>query len=169
MNRRESGSALIITVLVMLLLGAIGISALDTVMRDQQVAGFQNRSSTAFYTAEAGIAQAKDLVRRNVLSGNETLSFAGQGAPVPIGDSYLYPEGQPQYYGSPEPGSGEAPVQSLDDSLKIAGAAGSDMRMGMGPRWNNFALWKIRVAGETPDGAVARIEVVTLNQVPGGY
>ncbi len=169
MQRRQSGSALIITVLVMLLLGAIGISALDTVMRDQQVAGFQNRAATAFYAAEAGVAQAKDLVRRNVLSGNEILSFADSASPVPIGDTSLYPDGQPQYYGSPAPGSGEAPVQSLDESLKVSGAAGSDMRQGMGPRWNNFALWKIRVAGETPDGAVARIEVVTLNQVPGGY
>lgn len=169
MRRRESGSALIITVLVMLLLGAIGISALDTVMRDQQVAGYQNRSSTAFYAAEAGISAAKDLVRRNVLSGTERLDFADSAAPIPIGDTSLYPEGQPEYYGSPEPGSGEDAVESLDESLKIAGAAGSDMRVGMGPSWNNFALWKIRVAGETPEGSVARIEVVTLNQVPGGY
>jgi hypothetical protein len=169
MRRRESGSALIITVLVMLLLGAIGLSALDTVMRDQQVAGYQNRSSTAFYAAEAGIAAAKDVVRRNVLSGTERLSFVDKAAPVLIGDTYLHPNGQPLYYGSPEPGSGEDAIQSLDHSLKIAGAAGSDMRQGMGPSWNNFALWKIRVAGETPDGAVARIEVVTLNQVPGGY
>lgn len=167
MRRRESGSALIITVLVMLLLGAIGISALDTVMRDQQVAGYQNRASTAFYAAEAGVAQAKDLVRRNVLSGVEKLSFADYATAVSIGDSSLYPEGQPIYYGSPK--AGEDPVQSMDESLKIAGAAGSDMRQGMGPRWNNFALWKIRVAGQTPDGAVSRIEVVTLNQVPGGY
>jgi hypothetical protein len=167
MNRRESGSALIITVLVMLLLGAIGISALDTVMRDQQVAGYQNRSSTAFYAAEAGVAAAKDTVRRNVLSGTERLSFVTSATPTMIGDPYTYPEGQPRYYGDPEPG--EDAIQSLDHSLKIAGAAGSDMRMGMGPSWNNFALWKIRVAGQTPEGAVAKIEVVTLNQVPGGY
>ena len=167
MRRRESGSALIITVLVMLLLGAIGISALDTVMRDQQVAGYQNRSSTAFYAAEAGVAQAKDLVRRNVLSGTEKLTFADYATPVAIGDTSLYPEGQPVYYGSPK--SGEDPVESMDESLEVAGAAGSDMRQGMGPRWNNFALWKIRVAGQTPDGAVSKIEVVTLNQIPGGY
>jgi hypothetical protein len=170
MRRRESGSALIITVLVMLLLGAIGISALDTVMRDQQVAGFQNRSSTAFYAAEAGVAVAKDLVRRNVLSGNERLNFADSSTAVTIGDTSLYPDGQPVYYGSPDPDKpGEDAIESLDQSLKIAGAAGSDMRQGMGPSWNNFALWKIRVAGQTPEGSVARIEVVTLNQVPGGY
>jgi len=167
MRRRESGSALIITVLVMLLLGGIGISALDTVMRDQQVAGYQNRSSTAFYAAEAGVAAAKDIVRRNVLSGTERLSFADSATPVLLSDTSTYPYGQPLYYGSPKPG--EDAVQSLDHSLKIAGAAGSDMRQGMGPSWNNFALWQIRVAGQTADGAVAKIEAVTLNQVPGGY
>ena len=167
MNRRESGSALIITVLVMMLLGAIGLSALETVMRDQQVAGYQNRSSTAFYAAEAGVAAAKDVVRRNVLSGTERLSFVDKATPVLLGDTYLHPNGQPLYYGDPEPG--EDAIQSLDHSLKVPGAAGSDMRQGMGPSWNNFALWKIRVAGQTPDGAVSKIEVVTLNQVPGGY
>ena len=63
--RREAGSALIITVLLLLLLGVIGLSALDTVTRDQQVAGAQNRSTAALYAAEAGLAQAKDEVRRN--------------------------------------------------------------------------------------------------------
>ena len=168
MRRRESGSALIITVLVMLLLGAIGISALDTVMRDQQVAGYQNRSSTAFYAAEAGVAQAKDLVRRNVLSGTEQLTFADYATPVPIGDTSLYPEGQPIYYGAPEPGEDPVAVDGRDRSRSPARPART-CDIGMGPRWNNFALWKIRVAGQTPDGAVSRIEVVTLNQIPGGY
>jgi PilX N-terminal len=164
MRRRESGSALIITVLMMLLLGAIGISALDTVMRDQQVAGYQNRSSTAFYAAEAGVAAAKDLVRRNVLSGNEQITFADAASPVLIGDAYTYPEGQPLYYGSPD-NPGDDAVESLGQSVRIAGAAGSDMRVGMGANRNNFELWRIRVAGQTPDGAIARIEAVTLNMI----
>ncbi len=163
MRRRESGSALIITVLVMMLLGAIGISALDTVMRDQQVAGYQNRSNTAFYAAEAGVAAAKDQVRRNVLSGRERLTFADSATPVMLSDSYTHPDGQPMYYGSPK--SGEEALQSLDQSMKIAGAAGSDMRVGMGANRSNFQLWKIRVAGQTPEGAVSKIEVVTLNQI----
>jgi hypothetical protein len=163
MRRRESGSALIITVLMMLLLGAIGISALDTVTRDQQVAGYQNRSSTAFYAAEAGVASAKDLVRANILDGRESLPFADSATPVLIGDTYSYPNGQPSFYGAPE--TGENAIESLEQTVKMSGAAGSDMRVGMGTDRSRFQLWKIRVAGQTPEGAVSRIEVVALNQI----
>ncbi len=166
MRRRESGSALIITVLVMLLLGAIGISALDTVMRDQQVAGFQNRSSEAFYAAEAGVSAAKDLIRQNVFSPTDTVNFATAASPVLIGDYYTYPHGQPQYYGDPKATDA---IQSLNRTLTVSGAGGSNMRQGTGANWNKFALMQIRVAGQTGDGAVSRLEVVTTNQMPGGY
>ena len=63
--RRQNGSALIVTVMLLLLLGVIGLSALDTVMRDQQVAGFQNRSTAAFYAAEAGVAHQQHRSRRH--------------------------------------------------------------------------------------------------------
>ncbi len=153
MRRRESGSALIITVLVMLLLGAIGISALDTVMRDQQVAGYQNRSSTAFYAAEAGVAQAKDLVRRNVLSGTERArDFADYATPSRSATRRCLSERAADLLRRPR-SRAKSRSQSLDESLKIAGAAGSDMRQRHGPALNNFALWKIRVAGQTADGA----------------
>ena len=166
MRRRESGSALIITVMVMLLLGAIGLSALDTVMRDQQVAGFQNRSSEAFYAAEAGVAAAKDLIRQSVFSPTDTVNFATSAAPVVIGDAYTYPNGQPRYYGDPK---ATDPIKSMNQTLTVSGAGGSNMRQGTGANWNKFALMQIRVAGQTADGAVSRIEVVTTNQMPGGY
>jgi len=166
MRRRESGSALIITVMVMLLLGAIGLSALDTVMRDQQVAGFQNRSSEAFYAAEAGVSAAKDLIRQSVFSPTDTVNFATSAAPVMIGDAYTYPNGQPQYYGDPK---ATDPIKSMNQTLTVSGAGGSNMRQGTGANWNKFALMQIRVAGQTADGAVSRIEVVTTNQMPGGY
>jgi hypothetical protein len=173
MRRRESGSALIITVMVMLLLGAIGLSALDTVMRDQQVAGFQNRSSEAFYAAEAGVSAAKDLIRQNVFSPTDSVPFATAAAPVLIGDSYTYPYGQPQYYGDPRAYDGAAvaddPIKSLNRTSTVAGAGGSNMRQGTGANWNKFALVQIRVAGQTADGAVSHIEAVTTNQIPGGY
>ena len=165
-NRRESGSALIITVLVMVLLGAIGLSALDTVMRDQQVAGYQNRSSEAFYAAEAGVAAAKDLIRRNVFSPTDTVNFATQGSPVLLGDTYSFPYGQPKYFGDPK---FPAAIHSLNQTLTVAGAGGSSLRQGMGATWNKFALMQVNVAGQTADGTTARIEVVTTNQMPGGY
>lgn len=165
--RREAGSALIITVLLLLLLGALGLSALDTVTRDQQVAGYQNRSTSAFYAAEAGLAQAKDEVRRNYFFGaigEVVTTFPTSASPGSFGDSSLYPYGRPQYYADPDVSE---PMKALDPVAK-PGGGGSNMRMG-GASWGYSAPYRLRVVGETADGARAKLESVVLNQIPGGY
>lgn len=164
-KRRESGSALIITVLLLLLLGVIGLSALDTVMRDQQVAGFQNRSTAAFYAAEAGLSEAKDEIRSRgwLQARGETFAFNTYAAPGEIGDSTLYPYGLPTYYGDPAIAD---PVKSLDVVVKDPGGAGSNMRMGSGPQWSPKALYYVRVVGRTSDGAASKLEAVVWNRVP---
>lgn len=164
-KKHESGSALIITVMLLLLLGVIGLSALDTVMRDQQVAGFQNRSTAAFYAAEAGLSAAKDEIRsRGMLpSRGETIAFNTYSTPGEIGDASLYPYGQPTYFGDPDVTD---PVKSLDMVVKDPGGGGSNMRMGSGPQWSPRALYYARVVGNTPDGATSKIEAVVWNRVP---
>jgi hypothetical protein len=165
--RRQTGSALVVTVMVLLLLGVIGLSALDTVMRDQQVAGFQNRSTAAFYAAEAGLAQAKDEVRRNynyAVIAEEITTFPTYAAPAEFGDTSLYPYGRPQYYADPDVAQ---PMKALNP-VSSPGGGGSNMRMG-GSSWGYAAPYKLRVVGETADGAKAKIESVVLNRIPGGY
>lgn len=165
--RREEGSALIITVMLLLLLGVIGLSALDTVTRDQQVAGFQNRSTAAFYAAEAGLAQAKDEVRRNynyAVIGEEITTFATYGAPAEFGDTSLYPQGRPKYYADPDVAD---PLKAMEP-VSTPGGGGSNMRMG-GASWGYSAPYKLRVVGETADQAKAKLEAVVLNRIPGGY
>lgn len=164
-RRRESGSALIVTVMLLLLLGVIGLSALDTVMRDQQVAGFQNRSTAAFYAAEAGLAEAKDEIRSRgwLQARGETFDFNTYATPGEIGDSSLYPYGQPTYYGDPDTTD---PVKSLDVVVKDPGGGGSNMRMGSGPQWSPKALYYVRVVGRTSDGASSKLEAVVWNRVP---
>jgi hypothetical protein len=164
--RRESGSALIVTVLLLLLLGLIGLSALDTVMRDQQVAGFQNRSTAAFYAAEAGLARAKDEVRRNynfAAIGEVITTFPGEAAPAEFGDTALYPYGRPRYYADPDVAE---PMRALDPVASPGG--GSNMRMG-GSSWGYAAPYLLRVVGETTDGARSKLEAVVMNRIPGGY
>ncbi len=56
--RREGGSALFVAMMLLILLGLVGFAALETVTRDQQVAGFQNHKRVAFYAAEAGLVAA---------------------------------------------------------------------------------------------------------------
>jgi hypothetical protein len=167
-NRRERGSALIVTVMLLLLIGMVGLSALDTVMRDQQVAGFQNRSTVAFYAAEAGLAQAKDEVRRNglLVTLGETIAFVTYGSPAYFGDTSLYPYGQPKYYADPDVAN---PLQAMNP-VASPGGAGSNMRMG-GASWSRSAPYRLNVVGEAPgaDGGRSRLEAVVLKPISGGY
>lgn len=141
----ERGSALLLATLLLLLLGLFGLAALGTVTKDQQVAGFQKRKKLAFYAAEAGVAKALETM---------TTSFAPTVPTANLGDSDLFPHGQPSYRLDPtvadpiEPlGNGAFPGMSAN----IYG--GTPMYM--------LSYWRIRVEGQAPGGSVARIETVS--------
>jgi hypothetical protein len=160
--RREGGSALIVTVLLLILLGAIGLAALDTVTRDQQVAGYQSRSRLAFYAAEAAVADARDRIAQQVWSTDATVAFPAQAAAVKLGDVTIFPYGQPFYYGDP---NAPAAIQYANKGAIDLGG-GNDLREGREQRFNT--LWRVRVVGATPDGATARIDEMTTKQLSGG-
>jgi len=160
--RREGGSALIVTVLLLVLLGIMGLAALETVTRDQQVAGFQNRSRLAFYAAEAGVADAKNRLRA-VWSTEDTVPFPNQGAAVMMGDTATFPHGQPGYYADPLVAAGIEYMNAGAPSV----SGGHDQRLGGSTRVNT--LWRIRVEGSAPGGTTSRLEVVATRELDGGY
>ena len=160
-HAREAGSALVVTVLLLVLLGVLGVAALDTVARDQQVAGFQNRNRLAFYAAEGGVADAKDRLRA-VYSVDAQVPFPTQAAPVQVGDTVLFPYGQPRYFGDPTAPAG---VQYMSQGA-LDTTSGMDLREG-GEQWFN-TLWRVQVQGQTPDGANARIDMMATRQLAGG-
>jgi hypothetical protein len=160
--RREGGSALIVTVLLLVLLGILGLAALETVQRDQQVAGFQNRSRLAFYAAEAGVADAKNRLR-DVWTTEDTVDFPDDGSPVAVGDSTMFPHGQPSYYADPLATAG---IEYMDAGAPSV-AGGHDQRLGGSTRVNT--LWRIRVEGSAPGGTTSRLEVVATRELDGGY
>jgi hypothetical protein len=144
-RRRTEGSALLITVLLLLLLGALGFAAMNAATRDQQVAGFQNRRKIAFYAAEAGVARALEALTNSQTPAVPTAN---------LGDTTVFPHGQPGYREDPtaadaiEPlGTGAFPGMSLN-----IGQGGTATYM--------LSFWKIRVQGEGPGGSVARLETV---------
>jgi hypothetical protein len=159
--RREGGSALIVTVLLLVMLGVIGLAALDTVTRDQQVAGYQNRARLAFYAAEAGVADAKDRLR-DVYSTSVQVAFPAMGTAVSLGDTSIFPHGQPQYYGDPNV---PRAIEYMDAGAIDLGS-GMDLREG-GEQWFN-TLWRIRVEGRAPGGSTARLEVMATRTLSGG-
>ena len=144
---REAGIALLASVLLLLMLASIGLAALNVVERDQQVAGYLNRKAIALHAADAAVARALG-------------TLAATGTPsVPatsMGDSSLYPAGQPSYRTDTtaadpidKAGTGSLP------GYQIGGAGGGAQAP------YSIQYWKIRVQGEAPGGSIARVEVLT--------
>jgi hypothetical protein len=141
-RRRESGAALLVTVLILIALGFLGISTLAAVMGDQQVAGYQSRGRVALHAAEAGMAEVQS-------------DLSGVGAPTiatgTLGDASLYPYGRPSY--GPDTAIAD-PVQDLG----AVGAQGMNLRIGGGGPRYQVQYWKLNVQGNAPGGSVARVE-----------
>lgn len=155
--KREQGAALLVAVMMLVLMGMIGLAALDTVAQDRQIAGFQNRARTAFYAAEAGVGTSKNLVRT---AGERTDTPAL--ATTNLGDTAAYPTGQPAYVGDPEFAD---PVRYVRDGPPWA--QGGDLRVGKQKLVHT--LWQTNVQGTTPDGALARLEAMLTKLLASGY
>jgi hypothetical protein len=154
-RRREQGSALLVAMMMMAMMGLIGVAALDTVTKDRQSAGFQSRNRLAFYAAEGGIAVGLNLVR-----GVDQRSDKPALAVTALGDAGAYPYGQPQYAGDP---AVPDPISFLKD-----GGAAEGMSLQVPVQFVN-TLWQVRVEGRTPEGGRTRLESVLSKVMDSGY
>jgi Tfp pilus assembly protein PilX len=178
-SRRERGSALFIAVMMLTLMGFLGLAALDRVTRDEQVAGYQNRARTAFYAAEAGIAEGRRIVRFVVEAQTDLPNFPTQAVPRTLGDSVLFDrEGGnlPRYFGDPNDAlaserCGVAAATAICFAKKgVSGGAGLGMNLHVGQATIDEALWHIGVVGESPDGSRSRVSVLESKVMTlGGY
>jgi hypothetical protein len=142
----EQGSALLITMFIMALMAIVGFAALETVMRDQSVAGFQKRQKTAFFAAEAGVTESY-----NALRANEDPTFVDGN----LGDTTMYPKGQPTY-------GLDTTAGAATQSLGLGAFPGMNMTIGQnGSPAFTMRYWRVRVKGEAPGGSLARIETVS--------
>ncbi len=144
-GRRERGFALLLTVLLLMLLAMLGFAALDAVSKDQQVAGFQNRRTIAFHAAEAGMAKALETL---------TTTLTPAVPATTLGDSSIFPYGQPSF--RPDP-TAATPIAEVG----LAAYPGMSLNIGQGgsPTYQ-IRYWRIRVQGDGPGGSVARIDAV---------
>ena len=142
-RKRQQGSALLIAMLVMVMMGIVGFAALEAVTRDQRVAGFLKRKKTAFFAAEAGVSAALHALRVN-----EDPTFSA----ATVGDGSWFQHGLPTY--------------EMDTS---AGASSSDLGLGALPGMNlqigqnntpkfTIRYWEVNVKGEAFGGTVSRIQ-----------
>jgi Tfp pilus assembly protein PilX len=141
-HQRERGAAMFIAVLLLILMGALGLVALDTATEDRRIAGFQNRSASAFAAAEAGIAHAAELAKQNVTNlPTQNLS-----------DATVYDrEGGalPSYRADPNP----LPVGTNPTGIVSAGfGAAEGVAPDAGGGWKT-GKWRINVEGRSPVNA----------------
>jgi hypothetical protein len=154
-RRRQQGVILFVAVLMLALMGALAISSLDSAARDQQAAGYYNRSNTALFAAEAGVAAAKAQIIAGACACPCVLAFTStQASPTYIGDTAAWAAfgGIPKYYGDP----------LATNALECVGKrkkGGGALNVGTGTtQW--LGQWQIRVVGESPDGSISRIEAM---------
>jgi len=154
----QEGAALFVSVMILALMGALGVMAFNTVLVDRQVAGYQNRSKTSFYAAEAAASEGRSVVR-SVGSRSETPALS----PRSLGDTGLYDRelALPSYSGDP---AFPNPIRYIGDS-NLAGGANLQMR---GQKFVN-TLWQINVRGQSPGGSTTRIEVMETKVLASGY
>jgi hypothetical protein len=159
---------LFVAVLMLAMMGLIGLASMDTVMRDRQVAGFQSRARTALYAAEAGVAWGQGLIF------NEVQSLASEGVaalhdydpafPTDLAPRYLGDGAatNPSFFKDPDPGV----AQAVDYIGKGQDCADWIMSDEYGSAQWREALFDVRVQGQTPEGANARIQAISTACYP---
>jgi hypothetical protein len=143
---REAGSALVIAMLMLVMMGLIGFAALSTVTRDLQVTGAQYRKKASFFAAEAGVAEALQTMRNTGIPGVAAASLS---------DGATYPHGQPAY-------ALDASVATPIDDLGIGGFPGMNLQVGQnGMPMFQMQMYRINVQGTSTGGGLTRLEIVS--------
>ena len=137
---------MLIVMLMMSLMGLIGFAALESVTRDQRVAGYQKRQKMAFYAAEAGVAQAMEKLKT---------SSSPEFDPSFDGDSGLFPHGVPTYALDPSSGASTK-------NLGTGAFPGMNLAIGQNglPKFT-LRYWRVNVKGEVAGGSEQKIEFVS--------
>jgi len=164
--KREQGVALMMAVLLLIAVSGLALSTMQKVASDGTVAGFQNQEQMAFYAAEAGIADARDIVRG--MGGRAELptypaDFPDPGNPVQLSNAGDFETGaQPVYFADPNPTD---PISYVGEGAQCT--EGCNMTIG-GTKYNH-TKWKINVVGQSPSGDQKRLEVVATRLLAVGY
>lgn len=167
-RRSESGSAMLIAVMMLVMMGLLGLASLHTAGEDQQIAGLTNRSKSAFHAAEAGAAHGRQLI-----AAADDRSATPVLPNTLLGDSTMYEryQTQPRYFPDPNPPAGGAAIQYVEDGGPAEGMNLSN------PRYVN-TIWRINVIGQSPENtggvwtqraSTARVEIQESKILSIGY
>jgi hypothetical protein len=152
-EHRERGSALLVAMLMLALMGIIGIASLETVTRDRQVAGYGNLAQSALYAADAGIAASLDLLRQEVVGAALT---QGDCITTTIMDADLASRTLPNgaYFEADPTAPGGAQICMLAAASPCAEV---DASIEQGQPAYLYTVWNVRAQGVAQGGATSRL------------
>lgn len=159
---------MLIAVMMLVLMGLMGVAAIDTATEDQTISGLNNRSRSAFHASEAGASHARRLVAQ-ADSRTDTPALPTTS----LGDAAMYSQyqTQPSYYADPNTPGGGAPIEYIED-------AGPAEGMNLANPKFVTTIWQINVVGQSPENAgglwgqrasTARVEVRQSKTLSAGY
>ena len=167
-RKREQGVALMLSILLLLAVSGLALSTMQTVSSDGTVAGFQNQETIAFYAAEAGVADARAVVRNmgdRTEVPNYPADYPNAANPVELSVASEFSGGaQPAYYADPNPPEGAASLYIGEGTQCTEGC-----NMTLGGLKYNHTKWQVNVVGESPSGDQKRLEVVATRLLAVGY
>ncbi|MEM9176679.1 MAG: pilus assembly PilX N-terminal domain-containing protein [Myxococcota bacterium] len=165
--RRESGIALVLSILLLIAVSTLALSTMQTAASDGTVAGFQNQEQIAFYAAEAGIADARAVVR-NMGERSQVPDYPGDfpnsANPETLSAASEFVGDQPVYYADPNPPTA-APIMYVGEGAPCT----EGCNMTLGGLIYNHTMWQVNVVGESPSGDQKRLEVVATRLLAVGY
>ena len=168
------GLALITALGVLAVLASLAVTFARMTAYDREAARAHVHAVRARIAAEAGLANARQVVHTQLSRSNPTLPAAG--FPVlplkqTIGTTTLYDREQgnlPSYYGDPNPTDpdpcGAAPPVCYWKKGRAAYEAGVNLSGAKAGRYI-WDLYRINVVGESPDGSRVRIEAAEAKMI----
>lgn len=133
--------------LLLVLMGLIGFASLNTVMRDRQMAGNTSMSQRALYAADAGVAEALDILRTSVigaaLAPGDCLNGTIPNTVLPNGTSF---------------GPDSTAPNQICMLASAEPCAEVDASIEQGQPVFLYTVWNIRSEGVAPGGATARVQ-----------
>ena len=152
--------------MLLIVVSVLAVSALGTTEIGQRVAGYQKQEQIAFYAAEAGVAEAREIVRG--MGGRDEVpdypgDFPDDTSPVTMSKLSEHEGiGQPKYFADPDIA---VPIGYIGEGSPCT--EGCNMAIG-GTKYNH-TRWQINIVGESPSGDSQRIQSVATRMLAVGY
>lgn len=154
-RKRETGAALLLAVLLTVLVGMIGLYAMQTASMNSQLSGNQIRKAASVYAADAAVSHAMSVIRGLGSAGMSSMAVNPATGCIMNSKTVVKPKdgkfGDPSSYaGVPQPTYGlDGEVCYIGDTPE---PCESEMSMEVGAVPLRRALWLINATGTSVGG-----------------